>query len=141
MMSKFEPDMIGLGPGEVIMSSGLEDRLDFGEHESVIKTDVRIDPSCEFVFEDYSVEGQLLCFVRSPDPEAQSSYALTTSASDACKLLKLSNLKSFRVFVASNDTELVSIGDVGDVNDLDVNIQWQPGMNAIVTLTFSIRAQ
>ncbi len=126
-------------PDNVLMSDELESRVDLSEFYPKIEDDIRLDPSCEFVFSDYTITGTLLCFATTVD-DGKSSYTLSVPSADACKLLNVSPLESYKVYTAGNDKELMK-ADVTSTTNVDVLIQWQESTNSVVTLTFGAWAK
>jgi len=126
-------------PDNVIMSDELESRVDLSEFYPKLDDDIRLDPSCEFVFSDYTITGTLLCFAATIE-DGKSSYTFSTPSVDACKLLNVSPLESYRVYTASDDKELMK-ADVTPTANVDVLIQWQESANSVVTLTFGAWAK
>jgi hypothetical protein len=126
-------------PDNVIMSKDLEDRLNLEVISPNANNDIRLDPSCEFVFKDYSVTGNLLCFSGIAS-ESTASYTISLPTVDACKLLNPSILESYRVYIASEKRDIVRTAIVA-TSGVDVMIQWQEGANTIVTLTFKAWAK
>jgi len=126
-------------PDNVLMSNELEGRVDLSEFYPKLEDDIRLDPSCEFVFNDYTITGTLLCFASTSD-DGKSSYTISTPSVDACKLLNVSPLESYKIYTASDDNELMKVV-VTPAANVDVLIQWQDSANSVVTLTFGAWAK
>jgi hypothetical protein len=126
-------------PDNVIMSDELEDRLSPLDMNPSPNLDVRLDPTCEFVFKDYSISGDLFAFAGTAS-DGMSSYTFSVPTVDACKLLNPSTLESYRIYIASEERDIMRTAVV-PTTEVDVLIQWQETTNTVVTLTFKAWAK
>ena len=126
-------------PDNVIMSEDLEDRLSPLDIHPSPKLDIKLDPTCEFVFKDYSISGELFAFAGTAS-DGTASYTFSVPTVDACKLLNPSTLESYRIYIASEGKDIMRTTAVS-TSDVDVLIQWQETTNTVVTLTFKAWAK